>query len=249
MYNLTGCTGDDCSRIYHLCRNTCPNDHREQPTELPIAPNSQVTTDSITTMPINACPTDTSCSPSTITTTTTVSPNSTASTIGQSCFNVTSVILSTITKTQEMTLIITHTTMPKPGWTTQCPQTTTELMTTTTTKESEESESMPCKPITFTKFTATTILPPLQSCAPQFTATPKLNITKSSTTSLGLESCSGNKPGVPTQGNGSSTTISALGALLGLSLVLLALVTAGWVWTCWTARKIGKVNINSKINK
>jgi hypothetical protein len=36
---------------------------------------------------------------------------------------------------------------------------------------------------------------------------------------------------------------------LVISLVLLAIVTAGWVWTCWTARKRGEVNINSKTNK
>ena len=97
----------------------------------------------------------------------------------------------------------------------------------------------------------TTVLPPLQSCAPQFTTTPKLNITKSPTTSLGLESCSGNKPGVSTQGNGSSNTISALDALLGLSLLLLALVSIGWVWTCWTAsgKEDSEVNINSKTNE
>ena len=227
--NYTDCTDEDCSRIFNLCGNICTNIHQEELTELPTAPNPQITTDSVNDMkPINACPTNTSCTPTTITSCTTtaiVSPDSTASTIGQNCFNVTSTVLSTIIKTQEMTLIITHTTTPTP-WTT-CPQTT----------------------ITSTKFIATTVLSPLQSCAPQFTTTPKLNITKSPTTSLGLESCSGNKSGLPTQGNGSSSTISALGALLGLSLVLLALVTAGWVWTCWTARKRGEVNINSKTNK
>ena len=191
--------------------------------------------------PNNISPTNTSCTPITITSCTTtakVSPDSTASTIEHSYFNVTSVIISTITTTQEMTHILTHTTTL---WTTQCPQTTTELMTTTTTNESEVSENMPCTPITSTKFIATTVLSPIQSCAPQFT--------KSPSTSYGLESSSGNKLGVPTQGNASSSTTSALGALLGLSLVLLALVSIGWVWTCWTARKRGEVNINSKTNK
>ena len=179
---------ENCSRIFNLCESTCTNVH--QTTEPPTAPNPHARTDSVTTMTVNACPTNTSCTPITITTTTIVSPNSTTSTIGQRCFNVTSTVLSTITKTQEKTLIITHTTTPTP-WTTQCPQTTTELMITTTTNESKVSES------------------------------------------------------TPTQGNGSSSTISALGALLVFSLVLLALVTTGWVWTCWTARK-REANINSR---
>ena len=28
--------------------------------------------------------------------------------------------------------------------------------------------------------------------------------------------------------------ITALGVLVGLLLLLLAVVTAGWMWTCWT---------------
>jgi hypothetical protein len=236
MYNHTGCreSDDGCSRVFNLCRNTCSNDNQEEPTEQSTAPNSQAITDS---KPVNARPTNISCTPVMITTTTTVSPSNTASTIRQSCSNVTvtSVILSTITKTQEMNAT--------------CPQITTVLMTTTTIAERKVPENTPCTTITSTKFIATTVLSPLQSCAPQFTNTPKLDITKSPTTSVDFESCSCNKPGVPIQGNGSSTTISARSALLGLSLVLLALVTAGWVWTCWTARKRGEININSKTNK
>ena len=34
-----------------------------------------------------------------------------------------------------------------------------------------------------------------------------------------------------------STTVVALGALAGLLLVLLAVVTAGWIWTCWLMRE------------
>ena len=245
--NYTDCMNEPqgCSRTFNLCGGICNNIRQDQSAEPPTVPNPQAKTDSAM---IDACPTNTSCTPITIITTTTVSPNSTASIIGQNCSNVTSVILYTITMTQEMTLIITHTTTPTP-WTTQCPQTTTELMTTTTTKKSEESESMPCTSITSTKFIATTVLSLIQSCAPQFTTSPKLNITKSPTTSLGSKFCSGNKLDVPTQRNCSSSTTSALGALLGLSLVLLALVSIGWVWTCWTARKRGEVNINSKTNK
>ena len=237
---------EDCSRTFNLCGSICTTVRQDQSIELPTAPNPQAKTDSVMMKPINACPTNTSCTPITITSCTTVSANSTVSTIEQSCFKVTSVTISTVaTVTQEKTLTITHIITPIP-WTTQCPQITTELMTTTTTNE---KENMPCTPITSTKFIATTVLPPLQSCAPQFTTTPMLNITKSSTTSFGLESYSGNKSGnMLTQRNGLSNTISALGALLGFSLVLLALVTTGWVWTCWTARK-REVNINSRTNK
>ena len=249
MHDHIDCTGDGCSREFNLCRNRCTNDRQERSTEPPTVPFSKATTDSIMTIPVNACPTNTSCTPITITITTTVSPSNTASTIGQSSFNITSVIRSTITKIQEIPFTIVHTTTPT-TWTT-CPQNTIELMTTTTIRP-ELSESMPCTPIISTKFIATTVLSPLQSCTPevsQFTTMPKLNITKFSTISLVLESCSCNKPGVPAQGTGLSVTISALGCLLGLSLVFLALVTAGWVWTCWTVRKRGGMTINSKQNK
>ena len=47
----------------------------------------------------------------------------------------------------------------------------------------------------------------------------------------------------------SSTESSALGALLGISTVLLALVTAGWIWTCWIVKKRGRMVVNSKLNK
>ena len=246
---------EGCSRTFNLCGSIyklCTTVRQDQSTELPTVPTPQARTDSVMMKPNNVSPTNISCTPiitiTSCTTTATVSPDSTVSTIEQNYFKVTSVILATITETVtvRVPLIITHTiSIIVP---TQCPQTTTELMATTITNE---RESIPCTPITSTKFIATTVLPPLQSCAPQFTTTPKLNITKSPTTSLGLESCLGNKPGVclQAQGNGSSNTTSALGALLGLSLVLLALVSIGWVWACWTARKRGEVNINSKTNK
>ena len=31
--------------------------------------------------------------------------------------------------------------------------------------------------------------------------------------------------------------ILALGAMVGLLLILLAAVTAGWLWTCWVIKK------------
>ena len=42
------------------------------------------------------------------------------------------------------------------------------------------------------------------------------------------------------------TTITGLGAVVGLLVVLLAAVTTGWVWTCWIMKKRGGIIINSK---
>ena len=41
-----------------------------------------------------------------------------------------------------------------------------------------------------------------------------------------------------------STTISVMGATVGLLVVLLVVVTTGWVWTCWVMRKRGGMKIN-----
>ena len=49
----------------------------------------------------------------------------------------------------------------------------------------------------------------------------------------------------------SQDTISrtALGSMVGLLMVLLAIVTTGWVWTCcWIMKKQGQMRINSSIN-
>ena len=37
----------------------------------------------------------------------------------------------------------------------------------------------------------------------------------------------------------------ALGALLGLAVVVLAIVITGWVWTCWIMKKRGRMKIIS----
>ena len=47
----------------------------------------------------------------------------------------------------------------------------------------------------------------------------------------------------------SLSAVSALGALLGMFTVLLAIVTAGWIWTCWIVKKRGRMVVNSKQNK
>ena len=39
-----------------------------------------------------------------------------------------------------------------------------------------------------------------------------------------------------------------LGALVGLLVVLLALVTIGWIWTCWTIKRRARITTNSSDN-
>ena len=166
--------------------------------------------------------------------------------INQSSCNTTNVILPTKTIIQETQTTVTLITTPT-TWTT-CQWNTTELMDTTKTRGPEPPENKFCIPITSTKFIATTVLSPPQSCAPEpspFTTTPKF---KAPTASLALEPWTCSKPNVADQRIGSSNATSALGGLLGISLVLLALVTAGWVWTCWTIRKKRGMTINSKLN-
>ena len=42
-----------------------------------------------------------------------------------------------------------------------------------------------------------------------------------------------------------SQTLHALGALLGLVMVVLAAVITGWMWTCWIVKKKRGINITS----
>ena len=44
---------------------------------------------------------------------------------------------------------------------------------------------------------------------------------------------------------GSAASIG-LGALMGLLVVLLALVTTGWIWTCWITKKRARITTNSR---
>ena len=37
-----------------------------------------------------------------------------------------------------------------------------------------------------------------------------------------------------------------LGAAVGLLVVLLAIVTTGWMWTCWTMKRRGRITTNSR---
>ena len=49
-----------------------------------------------------------------------------------------------------------------------------------------------------------------------------------------------------TGGGSSSASTTALGILLGIFVVLLVLVTIGWVWTCWIMKKRGGMKITSR---
>ena len=84
-----------------------------------------------------------------------------------------------------------------------------------------------------------------------WTSTPSQLATSSGkiNTSATMDAGPCGKPGEPTQETGLSITASTLGGLLGLSLVLLALVTTGWIWMCWTVSNRGGMMINSKQNK
>ena len=46
----------------------------------------------------------------------------------------------------------------------------------------------------------------------------------------------------------SSKTQLALGSMLGLSLLVLAAVIIGWIWTCWAMKK-GKEVKSSQLNR
>ena len=44
------------------------------------------------------------------------------------------------------------------------------------------------------------------------------------------------------EGSTTNTSLPALGAVIGLLVVLLVVVTGGWIWTCWLMRKRGHYN-------
>ena len=47
------------------------------------------------------------------------------------------------------------------------------------------------------------------------------------------------------QAAGSAASIG-LGAAVGLLVVLLAIVTTGWIWTCWIMKRRGRITTNSR---
>ena len=122
-------------------------------------------------------------------------------------------------------IVLSITTM----WTPSPQSTVTELVTITVTKAPSQIES--CKPIDPTTITIPSLC--------EFKQPQSITLLNSSQT-LGADSFS--KPGVPTQ-----EPASVLGALLGICMVLLAFVTVGWVWTCWTTsrkKKTGNISQN-----
>ena len=249
MHDHTDCTDSHCSRLFNLCENSCING-QEPPTDPEEAPansqpfTSQATTElgSVAPTPVNACP-DIICTPTTTVHTVTVPTNIICSTTRQSSCIPTSNILPTTTKIQEIPTNVTHTI------TITCPQSTAGLVTTTVTQGTVQSKS--CNTFNSTEIILTTVdnvSTVQQSCTPklpQYTTQPVKS--NSSIASLDLEACSCSESSVPAKGTDPSpNATSALGALLGISMVLLALVTAGWVWTCWAFKKRGGI---TKLNK
>ena len=52
--------------------------------------------------------------------------------------------------------------------------------------------------------------------------------------------------GLSTDSSSNSTIVAVLGALVGLLLVLLVIVTTGLVWTCWLLKKRGGLKLSSE---
>ena len=246
------CTGEMCSRLFNLCENICFNEGQEAPTAPacpsinPMRSKSPVATElaSLTPTPV----TNITHTPAIFTVTITVSTNVNTFVISQSSCITTSTVLPTYTTTRikEMPTTTTLTTTTT-TWT-PCPQSTIKL---TVTQESSLNKS--CETFTSIKSTTTTVLSLVYlSCTPsppQLATPPDKTNAFTTSPALGTGSCI--QPGacIPGHRASSSNATSALGALLGISLVLLALVTAGWAWTCWTVRKRRGMIINSKLNK
>ena len=112
---------------------------------------------------------------------------------------------------------------------------TTTILTTTTQTS--------CSPSTFTNKTVTKWLKPTVSCnlispTTNYVSTVTVRLPRQADTKLPTEKkiCS-------------SSASSALGALMGIFMVLLILVTTGWMWTCWSLKKRREIKINSLPNK
>ena len=57
----------------------------------------------------------------------------------------------------------------------------------------------------------------------------------------GVNNCEAN-----TQQENNQVMAATLGVLTGLFLVILVVVTIGWVWTCWTMKKWRNKTVSSK---
>ena len=97
--------------------------------------------------------------------------------------------------------------------------------------------------------TTVTILSTVWSACSQYSAiTPTTTTNKAPTITLDTttvttsESC--HQPAMT--GGSSSSASTALGILLGIFMVLLVLVTIGWVWTCWSMKRQGGMKITSR---
>ena len=234
------CTGEMCSRLFNLCENICFNEGQEAPTAPahpsinPMPSNSPAATElaSLTPTPV----TNITHTPAIFTVTITVSTNVNTFVISQSSCITTSTVLPTYTTTRIKEMPTTTTLTTTTTIWTPCPQNTIKLDVT-----QEPSPNKSCETFTSIKSTTTTVLSPVYlSCTPSppQLATPP-DKTNASTTSpaLGAGPCIQQTEGVPAQGASSTNATSALGALLGLGLVLLVLVITGWMWTCWTGNR------------
>ena len=150
----------------------------------------------------------------------------------------------TVTPTSTITSTITLTTATfKSGVSNRCLQQTTQPNTGTSKVNQGPSTKNSYKPLASLQLVTRTVLsPPCSSKVHQcVTSSDKED---SVTASLSL----GTAPACSNSGLGNSA-ILALSGLLGTSIVVLILVTAGWIWTCWRLRKRGGMETNSKINR
>ena len=121
-----------------------------------------------------------------------------------------------VTISVTVTLAVAITLMTTTTTTAPCSESTAGLLTTTVTEGPFQSISL-------------VITPTQSSCAPNL---PQFASQQTDSITLAWYS----EPDAPAQGPSSNAT-SALGALLGICMAVLALVTVEWVWTCWTNRK------------
>ena len=109
-------------------------------------------------------------------------------------------------------------------------RTTTVRPTETTTTTHVETTTLPCETVTHQRTTTTTVNVTIYDITNP--------AEKSSQTSTSVQPIVTNNRNDKLGGSANGAPVAALGALLGLSMILLLIVTAGWVWTlCAMKRK------------
>jgi hypothetical protein len=137
-----------------------------------------------------------------------------------------------------------------------CPSSTfaeKECMPVTTTAYKIINQSLECTP----SITSTKAIPqpfPSSQYGPfstkEVVTATSTKIVAKTITSVTMVPCSSTVPTDNTQQQNESIinqsqSSQALGALLGLVVVVLAIVITGWVWTCWVMKKRGGMKIIS----